>query len=74
MPESYCYTQNGQFLTEPCYESGQPISTSAPILHIWSEILNKASKISQNKKFLEVGIGKGELLSVALEMGLRWKL
>lgn len=38
-------------------------------LAIWSDILNKLRKYTDKKALLEVGIGSGELLSVALEMG-----
>lgn len=38
-------------------------------LSIWSDILNKLRKYTDKKVLLEVGIGKGELLSAALEMG-----
>lgn len=38
-------------------------------LSIWSDILNKLKEFSDKKSLLEVGIGNGELLSVALEMG-----
>ncbi|MCM1054562.1 MAG: class I SAM-dependent methyltransferase [Bacteroides sp.] len=40
-------------------------------LYLWSNILNKLNSYvnCQRKNILEVGIGKGELLSVALEMG-----
>lgn len=43
--------------------------TNARILTIWSDILNKLRKYTNKKTLLEVGIGNGELLSVALEMG-----
>lgn len=38
-------------------------------LAIWSDILNKLRRYTDKKALLEVGIGNGELLSVALEMG-----
>lgn len=38
-------------------------------LPIWSNVLNKLSVYSKGKELLEVGIGQGELLAVALEMG-----
>lgn len=38
-------------------------------LSIWSNILNKLGVYSKGKELLEVGIGQGELLAVALEMG-----
>jgi len=42
---------------------------NAFILSIWSTILNKLSAYTKGKELLEVGIGEGCLLSVALEMG-----
>ena len=44
------------------------ISNARP-LTIWSDILNKLRRYTDKKALLEVGIGSGELLSVALEMG-----
>lgn len=41
----------------------------ANTLAIWSNILNKLKTFNNKKSLLEVGVGKGELLSVALEMG-----
>ncbi|MBQ9376721.1 MAG: class I SAM-dependent methyltransferase [Schwartzia sp.] len=38
-------------------------------LSAWCGILNKASKLSGNRRLLEVGIGSGECLAVALELG-----
>ena len=39
------------------------------MLPIWSNILNKLKAYNSKRSLLEVGIGHGELLSVALEMG-----
>lgn len=44
-------------------------SSNGYALSIWSNILNKLSTYSSQKTLLEIGIGKGELLAVALEMG-----
>lgn len=41
----------------------------AGILPIWSTILNKLNSYTSGKDLLEVGIGEGCLLAVALEMG-----
>lgn len=43
--------------------------SSGHTLSIWSDILNKLKVFNSKKALLEVGIGNGELLSVALEMG-----
>lgn len=40
-------------------------------LAIWSGILNKLSSYTKGKNILEVGIGNGELLAVALEMNYK---
>lgn len=39
------------------------------VFSIWSNILNKLTGYSNGKSVLEVGIGQGALLAVALEMG-----
>lgn len=44
----------------------EPISS---VLYIWAEILNKIYKINNNKELLEIGVGKGDLIAVALELG-----
>ena len=41
------------------------------ILSIWSSILNKLAGYTSGRDLLEVGIGEGCLLAVALEMGYR---
>lgn len=43
--------------------------TYSGTLSIWSSILNKLRSYTDKKTLLEVGIGRGELLAVALEMG-----
>lgn len=45
--------------------------TSGSVLSIWSAILNKLHTYTDGKDLLEVGIGEGCLLAVALEMGYR---
>lgn len=44
---------------------------AAPNLSIWSRILNQLRKYTQGYDILEIGIGNGELIAVALEMGYR---
>lgn len=44
-------------------------STSGGSLAIWGDILNRMRLYTGGKNLLEVGIGRGELLAVALEMG-----
>lgn len=44
---------------------------AAPNLSIWSRILNQLRKYTQGYDILEIGIGSGELIAVALEMGYR---
>ena len=43
--------------------------TNGGVLHIWGEILKKLSALTQGQDLLEVGVGKGELISVAQELG-----
>lgn len=45
--------------------------TSGGVLSIWSDILNKLRSLSSGSDLLEVGVGTGELLAVALEMGIK---
>lgn len=45
--------------------------TNSLILSIWSDILNRLSSYTSGRDLLEVGIGRGEFLAVALEMGYR---
>ena len=44
-------------------------TANAYVFSIWSNILNQCYAYSKGKTLLEVGIGNGELLAVALEMG-----
>lgn len=44
-------------------------NTSSLILAIWSDILHELQAYSGGNTLLEVGVGKGELLAVAQEMG-----
>jgi len=59
----------GKIVPDSAGELTATVSTSAGILSVWSDILNRISVYSSGKKLLEVGIGKGELLAVALELG-----
>lgn len=45
--------------------------TRSSILSLWSDILCRLSAYTGGKDLLEVGVFKGELLAVALEMGYR---
>jgi len=38
-------------------------------LHIFSDIFNKCKQFTDGKKYLEIGIGGGEMLAAAMEMG-----
>lgn len=38
-------------------------------LRIYSEIFNKCRNLTQGKEYLEIGIGAGEMLAAAMEMG-----
>lgn len=69
MPEFYCTTQDGQKLINPQENEKVIFKPSSKNLNIWSNILNTATKQHGRKTVLEVGIGHGELIAVALEMG-----
>lgn len=43
--------------------------TSTVILSIWCNIINRISAYTSGKNILEVGVGNGELIAVALELG-----
>ncbi len=47
----------------------QPASSIT--LHIWGEILKKLSSLTDGRDLLEVGVGKGEMISVAQELGFQ---
>ena len=70
-PEEFLALSEHQKEIVPSENSENAVSniTSAHTLAIWSDILNKLRKYTDKKALLEVGIGNGELLSVALEMG-----
>lgn len=44
-------------------------ANTAQTLHIWCDILHKLNKYAKGNSILEIGIGTGELLAVALELG-----
>ncbi|MDE7228955.1 MAG: class I SAM-dependent methyltransferase [Oscillospiraceae bacterium] len=70
-PEEFLALSERQKEIVPNENSENAVSniTSAHTLAIWSDILNKLRGYTDKKALLEVGIGNGELLSVALEMG-----
>lgn len=72
-PEELLTQADHPVLIQPDPEKGmtaiQP--ASAGILSTWCNILNKLSAYTSGKELLEVGIGEGFLLAVALEMGYR---
>lgn len=59
----------GEILPDPAKSLSTTEMTNGGVLAIWSDILDHLVSYSSGKKLLEVGIGKGELLSVALELG-----
>lgn len=59
----------GVIVPDPAKDLTSISGTNANILSIWSNILNRISTYSDGKKLLEVGVGTGELLAVALELG-----
>ncbi len=61
-------SQEGKKIS-PNPENSQSITDIMTKLSIWSDILNKLSTLTTGKSVLEVGIGRGEFIAVALEMG-----
>lgn len=51
--------------------AGAAGNTGSSILSAWSRILNRLARYSSGRDLLEVGIGSGEFLAVALEFGYR---
>lgn len=67
-PKQYTSLSESLELIKPQSENNNTISEYVSNLSTWSEILNKLSKYSSGKDILEVGIGNGEFIAVALEM------
>lgn len=59
---AYVYPDHDKYLVSKQEVSGQSLA-------IWSDILNDLQTYSNGKTLLEVGVGNGKLLAVALEMG-----
>ena len=69
--EEYLTQSLHEKMVTPNEDSSYKFSTigNAGSLAVWGNILNKLKAYTDKKTLLEVGIGQGELLSVALEMG-----
>lgn len=70
-PESFLALSEHQELIQPsgiCPDCISP-TASGSVLSIWSEVLNLLRQYTDGTSVLEVGIGNGDFLSVALEMG-----
>lgn len=68
-PEEYL---NPEIQRKWIYPNPSPAAvgnTSGGSLAVWADILNRLSLYTGGKDLLEVGIGRGELLAVALELG-----
>lgn len=68
-PKQYLNSSDKIELIKPEIGKENEISEHTDYLYIWSEILNKISNHTSGKNILEVGIGNGEFIAVALEMG-----
>lgn len=69
-PEDFLKLSDHHKEITPSENSQTAVSNTANTrtLSVWSDILNKLRRYTEKKSLLEVGIGNGELLSVALEM------
>ena len=67
-PDEYIYTSDKIEIINPDPNNIFDISNNASYLHLWNRILNKASSFTSGKDILEMGIGDGEFIAVALEM------
>lgn len=68
-PKEYINTSDEIEVIKPEVNSENEISEYTDYLYVWSEILNKIAKYTSGRNVLEVGIGNGEFIAVALEMG-----
>lgn len=68
-PKEYTTTSDEVKVIKPELGKENEISEHTSYLYVWSEILNKISNYTSGKNILEVGIGNGEFIAVALEMG-----
>lgn len=64
-PVSEMANINGHYTRNFSYKKIEPFHS----LRIYSDIFNKCKQFTAGKKYLEIGIGRGEMLAVALEMG-----
>lgn len=64
-PVSEMGKMNGHYTKNFTYSVIQPRYG----LSIYSDIFNKAKKYTNSNQYLEIGIGRGEMLAVAMEMG-----
>lgn len=72
-PEEYLQPsgQEGEIIPDPSRMLTAVSSISSTVLAIWSDIFHLLSAYTGGKSLLEVGVGGGELLAVALELGYR---
>ena len=68
-PEEFLALSNSSKIVQPDREQYlTTIEDQVSSLSVWSGILNELDSYSKGRSLLEVGIGRGELLAVALEM------
>lgn len=64
-PVSQMSEINGHYTRNYSHKKIEPVNP----LRIYSDIFNKCRKYTSGNKYLEIGVGRGEMLAVALEMG-----
>lgn len=70
-PKKYINTSDEINTITPEKNNNHIISENTSFLYIWSSILNKIALYTKGQDILEVGIGNGEFIAVALEMGYK---
>ena len=64
-PVSQMSNINGHYTKNYTHKKIEPVNP----LRIYSDIFNKCREYTHGNKYLEIGVGRGEMLAVALEMG-----
>lgn len=64
-PVSQMAKINGHYTKNHSYKKIEPVNP----LRIYSDIFNQCKQYTNGNKYLEIGVGRGEMLATALEMG-----
>lgn len=70
LPEEIYNAQTTFTLQAEINEIGQVVRMPQQQLTIYCDIINKIKQYNSGRRYLEVGIGKGEFIAVAREMGM----